>query len=361
MTQQHLPRFRLSTLFAGLLALSAGSSAVAQSSVTLWGIVDLAYRHTSTSGVGSFNGLVSGAYQTSRWAIKGVEDLGGGKQASFWLESQIAADTGTSSDFSRRSTLSLTDRDLGELRMGRDYTPTHWARFDPFGFVGIGSVQQLTINASGNTVLKSAFGSNPNTVQRVSNSVQYLLPKNNLGFDGNVQYSFKEGGLASNDQHRAYGARLGYRWDKLYVSGATMRTNDSNITNGSFKDNELGAIYDASVVKVYAAARKYEYLDASQTMTLLAAEAPFGPHEVKAMWMRAKGGGTIGAANLDSNRADQFSLGYVYNFSKNTRLFATYATVRNKGGSRFAVLGALATTANGQSSSGFEAGMNKSF
>src|SRR6059058_5022651 len=102
----------------------ASGVALAQSSVTLFGVVDAMVQHGSGSSA-SFTGLGSGGSNTSsRWGLRGNEDLGGGLQAAFWLESQIQVNTGgggTSSTnnqsngaigggaltFNRRSTVSL--------------------------------------------------------------------------------------------------------------------------------------------------------------------------------------------------------------------------------------------------------------
>jgi len=342
------------------VALAAGS-AFAQTTVTLFGTADAVYRHTSTSGVASVNALASGAAGSSRWGLRGEEDIGSGLNASFWLEAPINIDTGETAGFTRRSTVSLTHRDFGELRLGRDYTPTHWSRFDPFVYVGIGSAQILTNSASVNTVVRAAFGTAPTTIQRVSNAVQYFLPQNSLGLDGSAFYSFQERGAAADDLHRTVGGRLGYTFGKLYVAAASLRTHNTATAPDAFKDTEIGATYNAELFKVSAALRRYDFRTARQNNWLVSTLVPMGPHEFKAMWLRAAMDGRIGVTSIDSNRSDQFSLGYVYSFSKSAKLYATWASIHNKGGSRFAVLGAPTPTANGQSSSGVDLGISKSF
>jgi predicted porin len=296
--------------------------------------------------------------------MRGVEDLGGGLSASFWLESFLAMDTGAVNPpgFGRRSTVSLADRSWGELRLGRDYTPTHsnWSRFDPFGYVGIGSNQLLILSATGSTPVRAAFGADPNTVQRVSNGVQYLLPRNRFGLDGGVVYAFREGGTTAQDDHHAVGGRLGFTTGKFYVSAASLHTRNTT-TNDTFKDTALGASYDAGVVKVSAAIRRFDFQASRQNTSIVGAVVPLGVHELKASWVRASWDGRIGGTSIEANRADQYALGYVYNFSKTTRVYATWATLRNKGGSRFVIPGAPAATGNGQSSRGFEMGINKDF
>jgi len=341
-------------------ATVAATPNYAQSYVTLFGVADAAIRRTDTQGVGSLTALVSGAGGSSRWGMRGQEDLGGGLTTSFWLEAPINIDTGTTDGFTRRSTVSLDHRDWGEIRVGRDYTPTHWARFDPFGFVGLGSAQVLTLSATTNTPVRAAFGTAPTTIQRVSNSAQYLLPHNSIGVDGGAIYSFKEGGIAANDLHHTVGGRLGYSRGNLYIAGASLRTRNS-ASSDTFKDTEIAATYQADAVKIYAAVRRYEFRNSRQDTKLLGAVVPLGAHEFKASWVRASMDGYIDTTNIGGNRADQFALGYVYNLSKSTRLYGTWATIHNKGSSRFAILGAPAATANGQSSRGMELGINKAF
>jgi predicted porin len=110
---------------AGLVAVAATASA--QSSLTLYGVVDLGIRYVK-NGNASVTSLASGGNNTSRIGLRGSEDLGDGLRAGFQLESGLNADTGTPQDSSRfwnrRSTVSLL-RSLGELRLGRAYTVTY--------------------------------------------------------------------------------------------------------------------------------------------------------------------------------------------------------------------------------------------
>jgi predicted porin len=132
-----------------LLALAAltafAGAASAQSSVTLFGIVDAGVARLSAGGK-TKTGMTNSGYNSSRLGFRGVEDLGGGLQAGFWLEGQLTNDDGNAAgklNFQRRSTVSLMGG-FGEIRLGRDYTPTFWNTtvYDPFGTNGVG--QALT-------------------------------------------------------------------------------------------------------------------------------------------------------------------------------------------------------------------------
>eukprot|EP01036_Dinobryon_divergens_P002144 gene2144-2828_t len=136
-----------------LAVLAASGAAMAQSSVTLFGVVDATYAYGSGS-VSNKSQLTNSGYNSSRLGFRGVEDLGGGLSASFWLEAgvnndngtggvtntnnQAATSTGGGLTFNRRSTVSLNGG-FGEVRLGRDYTPQFWnlTVFDPFGTNGV--------------------------------------------------------------------------------------------------------------------------------------------------------------------------------------------------------------------------------
>src|SRR6476660_8602417 len=81
------------TLIA-LAALAAAGAASAQSSVTMFGIVDMAYTYSKADNAGHNSILRSDGYNSSRLGFRGTEDLGGGLNASFWLEIGFTGDNG---------------------------------------------------------------------------------------------------------------------------------------------------------------------------------------------------------------------------------------------------------------------------
>jgi predicted porin len=149
------------------LALLACASAAAfsQSSVTVFGVVDMAARHVDNGG-GSMTSLSSSGLEKNRLGFRGIEDLGDGLKAGFWLETGFNPDTGTLFDstrfWNRRSTVSLIGR-YGELRVGRDFTPTYqgFSTYDAFGTSGVGSADKFT----------SALGTAVDTLVRADNQV----------------------------------------------------------------------------------------------------------------------------------------------------------------------------------------------
>ena len=229
------------TLLA-LAALGAATGAFAQSSsVTLFGVVDASVAHVSTDG-GSVTGLANGGNSSSRLGFRGVEDLGNGLKAGFWLEGGINVDDGGSSfKFDRRSTLSLMGN-FGEVRLGRDKTPTYQnlETFHAFGDSGMAAINGHNLISSSAT--GTLEGSNP---KRYSNSISYLLPKMN-GFYGQASYAFGEKAKGnSNSLSSSMGVRLGYGNGPLNVAlgyGTTKGGTAADTIN--YKTFNLGASYN---------------------------------------------------------------------------------------------------------------------
>ena len=108
---------------AAALACLGASSAMAQSSVTMYGVVDIAYAKVTGADTQMYG---SSTYNngTSRWGLRGTEDLGGGMKASFNLESPLDPETGASNlNFSRAANVTLSGG-FGAVKLGRTTTPS---------------------------------------------------------------------------------------------------------------------------------------------------------------------------------------------------------------------------------------------
>src|SRR5450830_1563961 len=117
------------TLIA-LAVLAASGAAMAQSTVTVYGIADVYGRYSTTdkgNGAGSLakSEIGTGGINTSRWGLKGSEDLGGGLKANFKLEQGFLLDTGAvnvaGQAFSRYSYVGLSGG-FGEVKLGKTGT-----------------------------------------------------------------------------------------------------------------------------------------------------------------------------------------------------------------------------------------------
>ena len=358
-----------------LAALTAfAGAASAQSSVTIWGIVDATY----AIGNGSLTDktqLTNSGYNSSRLGFRGVEDMGGGNRAGFWLEAGVTNDdgrgAGTSTNnqstggaisglnggqcltFNRRSTVSWGGG-WGELRLGRDYTPHFWNHtvYDPFGTNGVGTSQLLNSSLGGTTTV------------RASNSIAYLY---GMGFNGNslgpgngfhafVQMYRGENnsGAATSNDGNGFSMRLGYDAGPLSVAFANGST---KFASGKITSSNLGGSYNLGVAKLSAEWSKDKVAGGkSGTGSLIGANVPMGTNEIRVAVSNYKTELATGAAD---GKANKFDLGYVANLSKRTALYATYARVSNSGTSAQALNGS--TTAAGGSSTGMDFGVRHAF
>lgn len=369
-----------------LAVMAAAGAASAQSSVTLFGIVDANVARYSVKGGTHATVLTNSGYNSSRLGFRGTEDLGGGMSASFWLEGSLNNDDGTPAGFMfrRRSTVSLAGA-WGELRLGRDYVPTFWniTVFDPFGTNGVGTTVIQKAKTTGTAAPGqggNAFGTvgtpavavaanDPNAV-RASNMVGYFLPPNLGGFYGQVNYAFDEQAASTGAKTGRYaGARVGFGSGPFNVALAYGRTSGANPTTAAQPDVKtwnLGGQWDFGVAKLLGNYDRTKY----ETSTVgnatlkgwtIGTLVPVGAGEIRASYSRVK---------LDTGAndpaANQWAIGYVHNLSKRTALYATYARLKNKDGAALPIQASLpqATIIPGvanSSTSGFDLGIRHSF
>ena len=336
-----------------LLALAALTAfagvASAQSSVTLFGIVDLSVNSVK-NGTQSQKLLSSNQLNSNRLGFRGVEDLGGGMRAGFWLEGAMDSDTGNPSGqtWQRRSTVSLMGR-FGEIRLGRDYTPSFWnlTVFDPFGTNGLGSALNLT----------STLSSGATTLVRANNTVGYFLPAMG-GVYGQVQAAAGEG-TAGN---KYIGGRIGYAGGPVNVAAAFGKTYKDGGLADEFSDINFGGSFNMGFMSIMATYDKRDFLTRDQKNVMFGVMVPFGQSTLKFSYNKASGAQGTSATDYD---ATQIAFGYQYDLSKRTAIYATVSSLDNDGsaasGARFTVGQGPAMTAGGLKSSGYNIGVRHSF
>lgn len=335
------------TLFA-LAALGAfAGAASAQSSVQLFGVVDLAVRHIKNGDIDRTD-LASNGNATSRLGVRGVEDLGGGLKAGFWLEAAVNPDSGTADSsrfWGRRSTVSLIGN-FGEVRLGRDKLPTQLAfeEYDVFGATGIGDINTTYALPNSATVAANS---------RADNTVQYFLPGNLNGVYGSLAVAAGEGVAGG----KYVGGRLGWRSGAIDISGAYGQAEVTD--DEDYKRYVIGGSYDFQVVKVSANFQETKFTNQKDRHLTVGAAVPVGAGSFKASYSKIDGRG--GA--IDDRDADQFAIGYVHNLSKRTAVYGTYAYIKNDGTASYVVAanGATAASMRGEKSQGFDIGVRHSF
>jgi predicted porin len=329
-----------------LLALAALTAfagvASAQSSVTLFGVVDLNMRNVK-NGSTSVKSLSQDGIASSRLGFRGVEDLGGGMRAGFWIEGATNPDTGTATgqSWQRRSTLSLMGG-FGEIRLGRDYTPDFWNHtiYDPFGTNGVGS----SVNTFG--TLNGAT-----TLVRANNSIGYFLPAMG-GLFGQAMISAAEG-PANGNKITAF--RIGYGAGPVNVAFSYGKTETAN--QQDWKRMNFGGSFNLGFMTLMGQYNTGDGGTAGEIKHMvLGGLVPMGQSSLKFSYVKSDGSGAI-----SSRDATQMAFGYQYDLSKRTAMYATYARISNKSGANYAVGGPPGAGALGQGSNGYEFGLRHSF
>lgn len=343
--------------FVALAVLSTfGVTALAQSSVTLYGILDAGVAQVKNGSAGSQTFLQTGAVSTSRFGLRGVEDLGGGLKAGFNLESQINPDTGTAGGatavptalFNRRATVSLIGG-WGELRLGHDYNPSsrNTYLFEPYIGTSFGSVLNFTYAG------KADLGSGVSTTLRTSNGVAYFTPGNLGGFYGEAQVAPSEG-VAGN---KYTGARLGYAAGPFDVSAAFGTTKTATLDD--FKQSNLGVSYQFGFAKVMGLYNVHKFGALQQKTTAVSITVPVGVGEIRALYaINNRSGGAAGSGFANADDSKQMSVGYVHNLSKRTSLYGIFGRITNDGAAKSTVnYSSPAAMRGGESSSGYQMGI----
>ena len=356
-----------------LAVLAASGAAMAQSSVTLFGVVDAGYSN-GTGSVSDSTAMRTDRIGSSRLGFRGVEDLGGGMKASFHLEAGVANDSGAGSPtnsnnqavtgltsagtqgltFNRKSTVGLITS-AGEIRLGRDYTPQFYpdAQYDPFGTNGVAS----SLIAYGGGL----------TAARASNMFAYHSPDWS-GFTVMLGSYFGENsksnapGASNNKAGDGSGYHVRYAQGKLAV-GLAGSTTKTGLTT-KVETSNFGASYNFGIANLMVNSNIVQNTGQQEIRGVLyGVTVPMGGGTFKAsiatLEQDVLAGGVAGIMGTSVAKTERTAIGYVYPLSKRTSVFGTWARNSNSGGANRALNGAV-TGAN-QSSTGYDLGVNHTF
>ena len=243
----------VASLAAGHTPAQAQSSAT-PSSVTLYGLLDTGVDYASDASAGghSVTRVSSGGMNTSRWGIRGSEDLGGGLKAVYNLEGGILMDTGAADGnlFKRQAYVGLEGK-YGRLVLGRSFTSVYDTviRFDPMGFAPFYS-WATTGNATGPSKYGMTTG--------FDNLVKYS------GSTGNFKYGVSYG-MGEQSTGTGDGAKLAtavsYETDGMGVMATWEQVNGNPLAATGRRDEarvfHLGAYYETGKLKFWLAGRGY--------------------------------------------------------------------------------------------------------
>ncbi len=327
--------------FAGAV-LSTG--AMAQNSVTLYGVVDNAFAYSSNQRGHSNFYMSQGNLQASKFGLLGAEELGGGTKAIFRLESGFNSLTGAQSSagviFNRQAYVGLSNDRYGTVTLGRQYTPY-------FNMVG-------ALGPTG--VLTGATGAHPgdldalDTTLRFNNSIAYASPTI-AGLSFGAQYGL--GGVPGSVTNGSnFSAALRYDYQAFSVAAGYVKLKDITTSQslGSFAVNSPvnNGYASASSTQMIAAAARYNFTPdlmvgvnysnvqyAPGSHSLFASEAVFNTYGAIATYRFTPSViAGIGYSYTRASKANgiddpaqyhQISLEQTYSLSKRTTLYALEA------------------------------------
>jgi predicted porin len=353
------------------LALSLGviTVASAQSSVTIYGILDVGYSGKNLKGspatatnTGTYNQIGQSYQSPSRLGFRGVEDLGGGTSAFFTIETGLTPNSSTMSSMNnRQSFVGLAQKGIGRVAVGTQYGPIHQA---------VGATDPGQQNATIGSVIYPAAGTDGG---QASADAAYTIRFNNSvtastesikGLRANAIYAMNNqnttqtaANTGGTQNATAYGLGADYTLGKLYATVAYQNVKSINDTVATASissafvgtnttDNQLyaGATYDLKIVKLFAGYTDRKItsnLDSNNSLNRSAQQIGVrGNLTSKVESWASVGNGRYSALGVNQATANftAYQLGANYWMSKRTNLYAIAGSTQT---SSTSVAGAL--------------------
>ena len=375
-----------------LLALAAmgafAGAAQAQSSVTVYGLLDVGYagstiRTPATSSAATGNQQIKsnqsgftgvGSQSTSRLGFRGVEDLGGGTSAFFTVEVALSptepSAAGNYSDrgvntvtnannimFNRQSFVGLAQKGIGRAAIGTQYTPVHFA-------VGVTSPGQQN-NMKGDVIyavngVTGSVETSASYTVRLNNSLTFqsdrfagfqayaIMGQNNVDRT-QIAPAYSSATAGGNNNSQAWGLGINYTLNKFILALAyqtVQNINDSVVAttpagivatgSANARDNQYfaGATYDFGVVKAYAQYVNRKITSGINSNYYLSRSAQQigvrGNFTKQVEGWASVGNGRLSAfgANEPTANFNGWQVGSNYIMSKRTNLYAIYGAVQ---------------------------------
>jgi predicted porin len=352
------------TFALSALALAASSAALAQSQVTLYGVVDANVQ--VLDGASTLTRVQSGGLNGSRFGIRGSEDLGGGLRAFFTLESGVNLDDGTNGQgafWGRQAFVGLATP-YGKVSLGRQYGSTYTLSSD-FSQFSNNNVGASTSVIGGFGGYEPVRGGNTTAINnggpaRVNNSIKFES-QNYGGFSAGALYGAGEvaGNTWGNRIADIYGrytqggfdGMISYVDDKAEISGLGVRTTSAAAAYdfGNYRIN--GGVISVDDRSVANADGEGYWLGGSYRL---------GSHLFKTQYVESKN-----KQALFDGKTQAFGVGYQYDLSKRTSLYSSLTQFKNDGGGYVAraatSLPAGAVSASDRDLTEFAAGIRHSF
>ncbi len=303
-------------LLLAVLAVTGISAAQAQSSVTMYGLLDVGYTgiservSTPLTGVqkAQTNKFGQSAESSSRLGIKGSEDLGSGTSAFFTAEFQLYPqdqnlsggarynENNTGGLVNRQTFVGIKQAGYGQVALGTQFTPVYnaVAATDPGAMNNVvGSVIYAANGTDG--VSNNSFTSrSSNAITAKTDSfygftVGAMAAQNNQNTTQNAQY---QGG---RDNQGGYGLNADYTWKKLYATLAYQ----------NFKTQQTAASYSFPAVNAYG---NTDSVNSKDAQTYAGATYDFGILKAYASWISNKATSTIDSSQFAKRQGQQIGV-----------------------------------------------------
>jgi len=358
---------------AGVLAAPV---VMAENSVTIYGVADVGLEHVEAKGTPDANGGAAKdvlgksrvTANSSYIGFKGQEELGGGLKAIWQVEQDVYIDDGggtTGNGFATRdSFVGLTSASAGTVVMGRLTTPTRAvaSKLDVFpGQAGMGANSAI-LGQTGNATYKmggmafdtrkaNAVALVSPTIVGLNATVAYIADENRSqvidpwGWGAGLNYSAGPlTAMVAYEEHRnANGLNANDLTAASTVAGGAARGSlDSNVRVGlGFASGRVtvNAIYENLELRAGdAVGMNNRVTDLKRDAFWVGAKLDIGNHQLRAAYaqaQKAKVTKNFEETDLANSDAQQVSLGYGYNFSKRSQVYAVYSTILNKDNAAF--------------------------
>ncbi|MCE4557000.1 porin [Roseateles cellulosilyticus] len=321
------------TLALSSLALAASSAAFAQTSspqLSIYGVLDANVQ--VLDGASKQTRVQSGGLSGSRIGLRGSEDLGGGLQAFFTLESGVNLDDGTNGQnafWGRQAYVGLGSR-YGKVSLGRQYSSLYTLtdEFSQFSNLGTGASTGVIGGFGGYEPVR---GSNNSATgnggpSRVNNSVK-LESANYGGFSAGALWGMGEVAGNTNGTRIAdvYGRYTGHGLDAM----VSVLEDKADALGQNLRTLSAAAAYDWGSFRFNGGVMKVDDRSANNfdgKGYWLGASYRLGQHQFKGQYVESKNDGA-----LADGKTQAFGVGYQYDLSKRTALYSSVTRFKNDG------------------------------
>jgi predicted porin len=327
-----MKKIALSSL--SLALLGAAGAAHAQSSVTLYGVLDdsIQFVHNADTQNKNFWGLVGGNLQGNRWGVKGTEDLGGGLKAIFQLENgfnpnsgALGTYNGSSKLFGRQAYVGLQSDQYGTVTLGRQYDPV------------VDLVQPITAdNYWGSTFTTPGDVDNNDNSSRTNSSIKFASATYS-GFQFEGMYAF--GGVAgSTGSGQTWSGAATYATGPFSIAAGYIRMDNADTAAARDGGWSTGATSDAqfdstintafeSAKSIGIASVAAQYVIGPVTAGIRYSNALYKPDAFSSFGSTQRFNVGAGFVNYQLTPAALLGLGYTYTHGSGNGPSASYNQV----------------------------------